>query len=53
MDDFKTGFSMTIKSSTKKRIIEAANELHSSQADIGRLILEYFFEHNDIEDLKA
>lgn len=52
-DEFKTGFSTSIKISTMKRIVEFAQDLDIPKADVGRRILEYFIEHNDVEDLQA
>lgn len=50
--DYKTGYSTTIKISTKQKIVEYSSELKISQADVGRKIIEYFIEHNDVEDLQ-
>lgn len=49
--DYKTGYSTSIKISTMENIKESAVKLGISQADVGRRIFEYFYEHNDIEDL--
>lgn len=51
-ENFKTGFSLSIKISTAQQIVESAYKLKIPKAEVGRKILEYFFEHNDIEDLK-
>ncbi len=51
--EFKTGLSALIKSSTMQKIDEISYQLRISKADVARRILEYFFEHNDIEDLQA
>ena len=51
--EFKTGYSTSVKISTKQKIIDTAQTLNIPQADVGRRIFEYFFEHNDIEDLQA
>ena len=53
LKEFKTSYSTSVKISTKQRIIEVARKLNIPQADVGRRIFEYFFEHNDIEDLQA
>ena len=50
--DYKTGYSTTIKISTKQKIVEYSSELRISQADVVRKIIEYFIEHNDVEDLQ-
>lgn len=50
--DFKTNYSMTIKTSTMQKLLEYAYKLKIPKAKVGRLILEYFIEHNDIEDLQ-
>ena len=50
--DYKTGYSTTIKIKIKKKIVEYSSELRISQADVGRKIIEYFIEHNDVEDLQ-
>ena len=51
--EFKTGYSTSVKISTKQKIIDVARTLNIQQADVGRRIFEYFFEHNDVEDLRA
>lgn len=51
--EFKTSYSTSVKISTKQKIINTAQMLNIPQADVGRRIFEYFFEHNDIEDLQA
>ena len=50
--NIKTGYSTSIKISTMKNIEDGAKQLGTGKSDIGRRIFEYFFEHNDIEDLK-
>lgn len=49
--EFKTGYSTSIKISTMQKIVEFSQELKIPKADVGRRILEYFIEHNDVEDL--
>ena len=50
--EFKTGFSMSIKISTAQKLVEYAYKLRIPKAEVGRRILEFFIEHNDVEDLK-
>ncbi len=50
-NEFKTGYSAVIKISTMNKIKEFSEKLHISKGDVGRKIFEYFFEHNDIEDI--
>lgn len=50
--EFKTGYSTSIKISTMKNINEAKDKLKIPKSEVGRRILEYFFEHNDIKDLQ-
>jgi len=50
-DEFKTGFSMSLKISTMQKLVEYAYKLRISKSDIARRIIEYFIEHNDVEDL--
>lgn len=52
MEDFKTGYSTSIKISTMQKLVEFSQELKIPKAEVGRRILEYFFEHNDVEDLQ-
>ncbi len=52
MEDFKTGYSTSIKISTMQQIVKSAYKLKIPKAEVGRRILEYFFEHNDVEDLQ-
>ena len=51
--EFKTGYSTSIKISSMQKLVEFAYKLRIPKADIGRRIIEYFLEHNDIEDLQA
>lgn len=51
--EFKTSYSTSVKISTKQKIISIAHLLNIPQADVGRRIFEYFFEHNDVEDLQV
>lgn len=52
MEDFKTGYSTSIKISTMQKLVEYAYKLKIPKAEVGRRILEYFIEHNDVEDLQ-
>ena len=49
--DFKTNFSTSIKIPTMQKLVEYAYKLKMPKAEVGRRILEYFIEHNDVEDL--
>ena len=51
-DEYKTGFSTSLKISTVQKIVEFAYKLKTPKAEVGRKIIEYFIEHNDVEDLK-
>ncbi len=51
--EFKTGYSTSVKISTMQKIVEYAYKLQIPKADVGRRIIEFFIEHNDVEDLKA
>ncbi len=51
MEDFKTGYSTSIKIATMQKLVEYAYKLKAPKAEVGRRILEYFIEHNDVEDL--
>ena len=44
--EYKTGYSTSL-------IVEYAYRLQIPKADVGRRIIEYFIEHNDVEDLQA
>ena len=50
--EFKTGYSTTLRIVTVQTLDEYASKLDISRADIGRKIIEYFIEHNDVEDLQ-
>lgn len=50
--EFKTGFNTTLRIATIQTMDEYASKLNSTRANIGRKIIEYFIEHNDVEDLK-
>ena len=52
-EEFKTHFSSSIKISTIRKLDEYALKLKTKRSDVGRRILEYFIEHNDVEDLQA
>lgn len=52
-EEFKTGYSTSIKISTMKKLAEYAYILKTPKAEVGRRILEYFITHNKIEDLQA
>lgn len=49
--EFKTGFSTSLKISTICKLDEFSKSLNLRRADVGRKIIEYFIEHNDVEDL--
>ncbi len=49
--EWKTGYSTSIKISTMEKVVEVQKKLNIPKADVGRRIFEYFFEHNDVEDL--
>ena len=51
--EFKTGYSTSVKISTMQKLVEYAYKLQIPKADVGRRIIEFFIEHNDVEDLKA
>lgn len=50
--EFKTGYSTTLTISSMQKIVEYAYKLKMPKAEVGRKIIEYFIEHNDVEDLK-
>lgn len=50
--EFKTGYSTTLRIVIIQTLDEYASKLDISRADIGRKIIEYFIEHNDVEDLQ-
>lgn len=50
--EFKTGYSTSIKISTMQKLVEYAYKLQTPKADVGRRIIEFFIEHNDVEDLR-
>lgn len=52
-DEYKTGFSTSLKISTVQKIVEFAYKLKTPKAEVGRKIIEFFIEHNDLEDLRA
>ena len=51
--EYKTGYSTTLRIVTIQTLDEYASTLNISRADIGRKIIEFFIEHNDLEDLRA
>jgi hypothetical protein len=51
--EFKTGYSTTLTISSMQKIVEYAYKLKMPKAEVGRKIIEYFIEHNDVEDLQA
>lgn len=51
--DYKTGLSALIKNSTMQKIEDYAYQLRIKKSDVARRILEYFIEHNDVEDIQA
>lgn len=51
--EFKTGYSTSVKISTMQKLVEYAYKLQIPKADVGRRIIEFFIEHNDVEDLRA
>ncbi len=50
--EFKTGFSTSLRITTMQQLDEFSKILNLKRADVGRKIIEYFIEHNDVEDLK-
>ncbi len=50
--EFKTGYSTSLKISTMRAIDEYSYKLRISKGEVGRKIIEYFIEHNDVEDLQ-
>lgn len=50
--EYKTGYSTTLRIATIQTLDEYASKLNTKRSDIGRKIIEYFIEHNDVEDLK-
>lgn len=51
--EFKTGYSTTLKIVTMRTLDEYASKLNIKRSDVGRRIIEYFIEHNDVEDIQA
>lgn len=51
--EYKTGLSTSIKFSTMCKLDEYSEILKLRRADVARKIIEYFLEHNDVEDLQA
>lgn len=49
--ELKTGYSTSLKISTYLKLSEYAHKMGISRADLGRKIIEFFIEHNDVEDL--
>lgn len=49
--EFKTGYSTTLRIATMQTLDEYASKLNIKRSDVGRRIIEYFIEHNDVEDL--
>lgn len=52
LEDFKTGICSTVSLITVQKLDDYGDKLNASRADIIRKILEFFIEHNDVEDLK-
>lgn len=50
--EFKTGYSTTLRITTIQTMDEYASILKTKRSDVGRKIIEYFIEHNDVEDLQ-
>lgn len=50
--EYKTGYSTTLRIATIQTLDEYASKLNTKRSDIGRKIIEYFIEHNDVEDLQ-
>jgi len=51
--EYKTSFSSMLKIATIQTLDEYGLKLGTSRSDVGRKIIEYFIEHNDVEDLQA
>jgi hypothetical protein len=51
--EYKTGLSTTVTIPTICKLDDFAKILNSGRADVVRKIIEYFIEHNDVEDLQA
>ena len=51
--EFKTSFCSMFKISTIQKLDEWGAVLKTSRSDVGRKIIEFFIEHNDLEDLRA
>lgn len=51
--EYKAGFSTSLKIATICKLDEFSSTLQTAKSDVARRIIEYFIEHNDIEDLKA
>lgn len=49
---YKTGYSTTLRIATIRTLDEFALKLDTKRSDVGRKIIEFFIEHNDVEDLK-
>ena len=50
--EYKTSFSSMLKIATIQTLDEYGLTLGTSRSDVGRRIIEFFIEHNDVEDLK-
>jgi len=50
--EYKTSFSSMLKIATIQTLDEYGLKLGTSRSDVGRKIIEFFIEHNDVEDLK-
>ena len=50
--EYKTSFSSMFKITTIQTLDEWGLILKTSRSDVGRKIVEYFIEHNDVEDLQ-
>lgn len=51
--EYKTGYSTTVSIPIMNKIEETQKKLNISKSEVGRKIFEFFYEHNDIEDLQA
>jgi hypothetical protein len=51
--EYKTGFCSMLRISTIQKLDEYGSKIGTSRSDVGRRIIEYFIEHNDVEDLQA
>ena len=50
--EYKTGLSTSVNISTICKLDDFSRVLNLKRADVARRIIEFFIEHNDVEDLK-